>query len=47
MPLARQLGLPVARAAYLELAARLGMPLASTDPALLAAAPAAGVALVA
>ena len=46
LPLARRLGLPVHRAAYLELAARLNLPLATTDPALVAAAPAAGIALV-
>ena len=45
VPLARRLGLPVGRAAYLELAARLALPLATTDPALVAAAPAAGVAV--
>ena len=47
VPLARRVGLPVARAAYLELAVRLGLPLVTTDPALVAAAPAAGVGLLA
>lgn len=44
VPLARRLGLPVARAAYLELAVRLNLPLATTAPVLVAAAAAAGVA---
>lgn len=44
VPLARRLGLPVGRAAYLELAIRLNLPLATIDPALIAAAPLVGVA---
>ena len=46
VPLARRLGLQVVRAAYLELALRLNLPLATTDPALVTACPAVGVALV-
>lgn len=46
VPLARRHGLPVARAAYLELAVRLALPLATIDPLLIATSPAAGVTLL-
>jgi predicted nucleic acid-binding protein len=46
VPLTRQIGLPVARAAYLHLALRLNLPLATIDPALVSAAPVVGVALM-
>lgn len=45
LALARTHALPVSRAAYLELAARRGLPLATTDAALTRAAAAAGVSL--
>lgn len=46
LPLARQYGLTVYDAAYLELAMRLSLPLATLDTALAAAARAAGVVVV-
>jgi predicted nucleic acid-binding protein len=46
MALARARGLTVYDAAYLELALRLMVPLATLDRALIAAAPAAGVDLL-
>jgi predicted nucleic acid-binding protein len=46
MTLARQHGLTVYDAAYLEVALRLVLPLATLDRALAAAAPAAGVELL-
>jgi predicted nucleic acid-binding protein len=45
LPLAREHGLTVYDATYLELAERLGLPLASLDSELVAAARKAGVAL--
>ena len=46
LPLARQHGLTVYDAAYLELAMRLSLPLATLDAALAAAAHAAGVGVI-